>query len=177
VHHRKLITAAIAIGALAILVPVALATSSTTAFKAEAHVASNTGPNAINPATCKFLHRERDVVTNLGTLEQKLSENGRYDISEDARHDRKMNCLTNLVNTVKKTITQPAHLHYIRVMAEGTGPNVVIGCPSGYHVVGGGSQSEVTGSYPSTDDTWTIVRDHLSPKVLVGYAVCIRLVS
>jgi hypothetical protein len=177
-RHLKIVSVAITIIAAVIIVPAAIAGSS--APIADSARVPTSGPNAINPANCKFLHREIDVVTDLGTLEQKLAENGRYDIAEDARHDAKMNCLTNLVNTLKKRIVQPAapvSLHYMRVLASGTGATVTAGCPSKFRVVGGGSQSEVEGSYPSTNQTWTVTRDHLSPRHVTVYAVCIRVGS
>jgi hypothetical protein len=172
--HRKLIASVVAIGAL-VIPAIAAATSSQPAYRTEAHVSANSGPNAFDPATCKFLHRERDVVTNIGSIQQKVAQNGRYDIAEDARHDAKMNCLTNLVNTLKKKIGSPATLLYKTAFATGTGERVTATCPAGYFVTGGGSHSETAGSYEEGSDAWTVVRDHLSPRVLDVTAICIQV--
>jgi hypothetical protein len=183
-NHRKAFTIiGVALAAISIAaVTAAVAIAGSSAPVADSARVPTTGPNAINPANCHFLHREVDVVTDLGSLEQKLAENGKYDIAEDGRHDAKQNCNTNLINKVKKmvenlkqTIGQPSTLHYMRVLASGTGQTVMVSCPAGFLVMSGGSQHETTGSYAVSNDTWAVVRDHLSPKVLDVRAVCIRV--
>jgi hypothetical protein len=66
---------------------------------------------------------------------------------------------------------------YTQVTATGLGKTVSATCPTGYKVTGGGSRSETTGSYPSSNTSWTVVRDHLSPKRLDVTAVCVRVAS
>lgn len=156
--HKKR-TAAIA-AILALAIPAVASAAGETA-----NVKLPPGYLKINPVTCKFIHPEQDIST--GPSWHNLQT---YVLREDARHDVKEACLTN-----RKP--PKAQLLYQRVVAVGTGHTVTVGCPPGYLVVSGGSQSETTGSYPATDDTWTVVRDHLSPRILDARAVCVELVQ
>jgi hypothetical protein len=157
--HKKYVAALAALGALAI--PTVAIASSTEQTPNLIPPGAPSGYLAINKTTCKFIHPEIDV---------HPTAHERYARAEDSRDDVKLNCLTNR--------KQPrARLLYTRVLAVGTGHTVTVGCPPGYLVVSGGSQSETTGSYPATDDTWTVVRDHLSPRILDARAVCVELVQ
>lgn len=157
--HKKLAT---------LLVVGLLLAAAGTAVAASEHAVPALIPNgaplgylSINHQTCKFVHPEIDV---------KPTPMERYARAEDSRDDVKMSCLAN-----RKP--PKATLQYKRVLAVGTGQSVTAGCPSGWLVFGGGSQSEVKGSYPATDDSWTVTRDAQSPTQLGAYAVCARLVS
>lgn len=146
---KKLTAAAVAI--LALLVPaVAAATSE--------HANVNGFPEgylAINPTTCKFLHPEIDQP--LGPTWKNLRT---AFIWEDARHDKKMSCLTNRVNGAAGGVAG-AVAGYAQVRATSTGQTVTATCPNGDIVLGGGNISgEVAGSYPSSNSSWTIVRAH-----------------
>lgn len=108
----------------------------------------------INPRTCHFAVPEIDV---------RPTATERYARAEDSRDDVKFHCLAN----------QPTQ-GYVRVLAQGTHHTVRAVCPKGTHVFGGGSPDEVTGSYPDTNFSWTVVRDHRSPRVLSTWAICAR---
>jgi hypothetical protein len=142
--HKKLLLAAVAIAALAVPA-VASAVSE--------HANTEQFPPGylqINPTTCKFLHKEIDQPT--GPTWKNLRQ---FAIWEDARHDAKLNCLTN----------RPDHTAglagYVQVKATGTGHSVTATCPKGDVVLGGGIMAgEAAGSYPSTTSAWTIIRAH-----------------
>ena len=123
---------------------------------------------AVNPNTCKFVKPEVDPPT--GPTWKNLRA---YVIYEDARHDAKLSCLTRKVGGFKTP--PPVQLQTKIVTATGTGQTVTATCPAGFSVTGGGSKSETTGSYPSSSSAWTVVRDHLSPRVLDATAICVRL--
>jgi hypothetical protein len=153
-HHRKAVIAAVA--ALTALGGTAYAATTEQAAHSFIPPGAPSGYLQINPRTCRFVHREIDV---------KPTPNERYARAEDSRDDVKMNCLAN----------RGAQLQYKSVFASGTGHTVTAQCPAGYYVSGGGSQSETTGSWPVGNDAWTVVRDHLSPRVLGVTAICIRV--
>lgn len=126
----------------------------------------------INPHTCRFATAEVDprVPAAGSTLRSVIAAetaNRRYDVYEDARHDAKLSC-------VAKMAAHRGRLDYQTAFASGTGQTVTATCPAGYYVTGGGSHSETTGSYEQGNDAWTVVRDHLSPRVLDVTAICIR---
>jgi hypothetical protein len=152
----------------AALIAAAAATLATgTAFAAGEH--ANTSPaTAVNPKTCRFLHREVDPKT--GPTWKNLRT---YVVYEDARHDAKMACLARHMTKPAAPVEgevrlHPGHRH--RAGQDGDGD-----VPAGYKVTGGGSRSETTGSYPSSNSSWSVVRDHLSPKRLDVTAVCVRV--
>ena len=144
IGHKKLLLAAVAVVALAVPA-VASAVSE--------HANTEQFPPGylqINPVTCKFLHKEIDQPT--GPTWKNLRQ---FAIWEDARHDAKLNCLTN----------RPDHTAglagYVQVKATGPGHSVTATCPEGDVVLGGGIMAgESAGSYPSTNSTWTIIRAH-----------------
>jgi hypothetical protein len=142
--HKKLIAAAVA--AVALAVP---AIANATGEHASA-AGFPPGYLQINPVTCKFLHPEIDQPT-LPTWRNLR----KFAIWEDARHDAKLNCLTN----------RPDHTAglagYVQVKATSAGANVTATCPTGDVVLGGGITSgEAAGSYPSSASTWTVNRAH-----------------
>jgi hypothetical protein len=138
-----------------------------TAYAAGEH-ASASPATAVNPKTCRFLHREVDPKT--GPTWKNLRT---YVVYEDARHDAKMACLAR--HMPKPVAPVKVKFGYTQVAASGLGKTVTATCPAGYKVTGGGSRSETTGSYPSSNSSWTVVRDHLSPKRLDVTAVCVRV--
>ena len=142
--------AAAAVVLLALLVPaVAVATSEHASEKFPE------GYLAMNPKTCKFLHREIDQP--LGPTWKNLRTGF---IWEDARHDAKISCLTNRVNGAFGGVAG-AVAGYAQVKATGPGHTVTATCPSGDIVLGGGNiGGELAGSYPSSNSSWTIVRAH-----------------
>jgi hypothetical protein len=115
----------------------------------------------INPTTCKFLQKEIDQAT-LPTWKNLRQ----FAIWEDARHDAKLTCLTN------RSDHTSGLAKYIQVTATGPGHSVTATCPKGDVVLGGGSPSETAGSFPSSASSWTVARDHLSPKALTVIATC-----
>jgi hypothetical protein len=152
----------------AALIAAGLATLATgTAFAAGEH--ANTSPaSAVNPKTCRFLQREKDPKT--GPTWKNLRT---YVIYEDARHDAKMACLARHMPKPANPVN--VKFGYTQVTATGLGKTVTATCPAGYKVTGGGSRSETTGSYPSSNSSWSVVRDHLSPKRLDVTAVCVQV--
>ena len=156
ISSKKLAAAAVAI--LALLVPaVAAATSEHASVKGFPK-----GYLAINPKTCKFLHREIDQ--QLGPTWKNLRTGF---IWEDARHDAKMSCLTNRVNGAFGGVAG-AVAGYAQVKATGPGHTVTATCPNGDIVLGGGNiGGEVAGSYPSSNSSWTIVRAHDNKRATI----------
>lgn len=148
----------------------------------------------INPKTCRFLHREIDPVTPKASLFGRvnvviaINDLRTYSLYEDMRHDVKMSCLSNHMG--QRGPAGPAGARgpagpagpagsggvagYVQVKATGTGASVTATCPTGDVVLGGGSPDETTGSYPSSQSSWTVNRDHLSPRVLTVIATCAR---
>ena len=160
-YHRK--RGIIAVGAIMVAC-LALAAS---ALAAAEHVSRGA---AVNPKTCKFLTPEKDPAT--GPTWKNLRT---YVIYEDARHDAKVACLQNHMGGKRGPAgpAGPAGVSgYVQVKATGTTHTVTATCPQGDVVLGGGSPSETTGSYPSSTSAWTVVRDHLSPKRLTVIATC-----
>lgn len=146
----------------------ALTGGATTAIAASEHAnlipaGAPSGYLAINPQTCKFIHPEIDV---------RPSATERYARAEDARDDAKLSCLTRKIDSAK--VVKPGALNYKSVTATGTGATVTAQCPAGYYVTGGGSHSEVTGSYPTGNDAWVVGRDARSPRVLDVTAICVQ---
>lgn len=94
--HKKRITIGVALLAL---------TGAATANASEtAQIRFGSGAFAINPNTCKFLHTERDYPLGSSWLEGKIAF-----AYEDQRHDTKLSCLTQKVDTEKtpKPSTDP----------------------------------------------------------------------
>ncbi len=121
--HKKLIAAAVAVVALAVPA-IASATgehASTAGFPP--------GYLQINPVTCRFLHPEIDQPT--GPTWKNLRK---FAIWEDARHDAKLNCLTN----------RPDHTGglagYVQVKATSTGSERDGDLPDGRRRAGRGHQ-------------------------------------
>jgi hypothetical protein len=173
--HRKSIIIGVIAGVLAVSGGAAFAAS-------HGEVANLIPPGApsgyltINKGTCRFVHREIDVMP---------TATERYARAEDSRDDILFNCLRNKSNRAKVGAPGPrgprgpagpagsgALAGYVQVTASGTGASVTVTCPEGDVVLGGGSPAEFTASYPSSASSWTIGRDHLSPKTLVVIATC-----
>jgi hypothetical protein len=114
----------------------------------------------LNPTTCRFAIPERDRAEGPTWRQLRTA----FDW-EDARHDAKTACLAH----------RKPRLSTVIVTSSGTGAAVTAVCPAGYRVSGGGSPDEVTGSSASSTTSWTVSRDHLSPKTLTAQAVCIRV--
>jgi hypothetical protein len=179
-HKKKLLTIGVTLAALA-----ATGTAVAAVQNEQPHLIPPGAPAgylAINPNTCRFLHHEIDVMP---------TATERYARAEDSRDDVKLGCLTNKLNkarlggpgprgprgfTGKTGPAGPAGNNaldgYVQVTATGTGSSVTAQCPAGDVVLGGGSPDEVTGSYPSSTSSWTINRDHLSPKTMTVIATC-----
>ena len=171
--HRKLIVAA----------ATALTMTSTAYAADQAHLAGGvigSGPTAVNAATCKLVHAEVDLST--GTFQHLRA----YTLREDGIHDNVMSCLRRRVFSLKTGAPGP------QGPAGPAGKNGVSGyvrvssainfhqasasatCPAGDVVISGGADVEVSGSYPSTDTTWTVGRDSVWGRQKSGsvYAVC-----
>lgn len=187
-QHRK---ALIATALVALAIPAAAQASGGETANALIPASATT----INPRTCRFVHKEVDPAT--GPTWQNLRI---YTLYEDARHDAKDACLAKHIGKVgvgKPGPQGPAGprgkqgangapgapgapgglAHYTQVRASGTGATVTVTCPAGDVVLGGGSPAEFTGSYPSSATSWTIGRDHLSPKTMTVIATCALAVS
>jgi hypothetical protein len=158
------------------------------------------GTTAINPKTCKFLHKEVDPPTpgpgtTLAGAELAIRTLRVYTLYEDARHDAKMACLTHHMGTNgKRGPAGPAGpagprgargpagptgsglAGYVRVSApiNFKQASAAVSCPTGDVVLGGGATVEVEGSYPSSDSTWIVLRDHRWGNLKVGsvWATC-----
>lgn len=144
------------------LVPVLLATliiGGGSALASSEHVSVNGAAFSalVNQDTCKLVTPEKDHGT------KSFRGLRIYVLQEDAIHDAVMGCLRRHMN---------AGGAYRRVSASGHGQKVVVTCPAKTRVMGGGATSEVEASYPSSDTTWTVTRDHLSDPNLVAWAVC-----
>ena len=176
-----------------------LATAGTALASGEsAQITLPPGTTAINPHTCKFLHKERDPATpgvggSLGTALIALRDLRVYTLYEDARHDAKMACLTHKIGKPGLGGPGPRGPRGFPGPAGPAGPagglagyvqvtapinfkqaSATVTCPNGDVVLGGGANVEVEGSYPSSDSSWTVTRDHTWGNLKTGtvYATC-----
>lgn len=154
------------------------------------------GNFAINPATCKFVHPETDYPLGMTWSVGKIAF-----AYEDRRHDVKLSCLTNKLNSRSVGAPGPRGPQGPAGPAGPTGPagpagglagyvrvsaainfkqaSASVSCPTGKVVLGGGATVEAEGSYPSSDTTWTVTRDNMWGHFKTGtvYATCADVVS